>query len=53
MNDCGPNVDRPRSGAHVFHDQYGEADCVFKTFRGLTIAEVKATSTYTKEHSGS
>lgn len=36
---------------YFIRDQYGEADCVFETAKGLAIAEVKAGSTYAKEHS--
>lgn len=35
---------------YFIRDQYGEADCVFETFAGLAIAEVKSTSTYVSEH---
>lgn len=41
--------EQPR--VYFIRDQYGEADCVFETPQGLAIAEVKATSTYVKEHS--
>jgi predicted AAA+ superfamily ATPase len=40
-----------QSRVYFIRDQYGEADCVFETSHGLAIVEVKATSTYTKEHS--
>lgn len=36
---------------YFIRDQYGEADCIFETPGGLAIAEIKATSTYQKEHS--
>jgi hypothetical protein len=36
---------------YFIRDQYGEADCVFEATRGLAIAEIKAASTYAKEHS--
>lgn len=35
---------------YFIRDQYGEADCVFETSQGLAIAEIKAASTYVKEH---
>ncbi|HSX01866.1 MAG TPA: DUF4143 domain-containing protein [Candidatus Saccharimonadia bacterium] len=41
--------EQPR--VYFIRNQYGEADCVFETPRGLAIAEIKATSTYVKEHS--
>ena len=36
---------------YFIRDQYGEVDCVLETANGLAIAEVKAASTYSKEHS--
>jgi hypothetical protein len=35
---------------YFVRDKYGEVDCVLETSTGLALAEVKATSTYTKEH---
>ena len=40
--------ERPR--IYFIRDQYGEADCVFETKAGLSIAEIKASSTYAKEY---
>ncbi len=31
---------------HFIRDQYGEADCIFETPRGLAIAEIKSAHTY-------
>lgn len=31
---------------YFIRDQYGEADCIFETPNGLSIAEIKSTSTY-------